>query len=462
MLKATVVFEQIWDAIHAKTEDGKRKYKYIINTGSSRSSKTYSILQAHYLYAFSNPGKRISIWRETKQDTKNTVLVDFKKAFNTFPYYDKVIFNKTESIYTFENKSTIEICGGDDENRVHGFQGDVAHFNEPYKISKDTFDQIDMRTSDFILIDWNPKTGHWIDELAKLDNAIVIHSTFKDNPFCPEEQKAKIQSYQPLSMCSLVASNALDLNEAMAYNTEGNPRLFDKNDIEELERCRYNEYKNTASEFNWCVYGLGTKAEKPNRIFKWREIADHDYHALDLPTYIGNDWGVVDPWAIVEAKYKDGNLYVHELNYKSENQIRERMTNTERSIITSDQSDEIALESGIVTWLYEKLAISKKRPIICDTNRPLKIAALRRKGYMAEGANKPKGSLLDGLALLENLNIFYTKSSENIRYEQENYSRKVDRYGVVLEDPEDVDNHTIDAIRYVALYLLIKGLIKTV
>lgn len=460
-MQATIVFEKIWQAINAKNADGSRKYKYIINTGSSRSSKTYSILQAHYLFASQNPNMRISIWRETKQDTKNTVLADFKKAIVNFPNHETVVFNKTESIYTFPNKSTIEICGGDDENRVHGFQGDVAHFNEPYKISKETFDQIDMRTSGFILIDWNPKSGHWIDTLSKLENAIVIHSTFKDNPFCPTEQRLKILSYQPIDFCDVVLSGLIQENEARQYDVEKNPYNFSKKQINELTRCVLNDSYGTSNRFNWQVYGLGEKSEKPNRIFNWKEIPDHEYQQINAPIYIGNDWGKVDPWAIAEVKYQDGCLYVHELNYLSENKIRETLKDQERILLSKETQDENALEEGLVKWYFERLGISKKNVIICDSNRPLKIASLRRIGYdYAEPASKPGGSILHGIDLMENLKIYFTASSKNIAYEQENYSRKVDRYGTILEEPQDLDNHLIDCIRYVVLYLQRNGTIK--
>ena len=152
-MKATIVFEKIWKAIHAKNPDGSRKYKYIINTGSSRSSKTHSILQIEWVMCLKKPNTRVSIWRETKADCKMTILADLKKAVSTFPNIENVIFNKTESIYTFPNGSTIEFMGGDEENRVHGFQGNIAHLNEPYKFGLEAFDQIDMRTSDFLIID---------------------------------------------------------------------------------------------------------------------------------------------------------------------------------------------------------------------------------------------------------------------------------------------------------------------
>jgi phage terminase large subunit len=362
-------------------------------------------------------------------------------------------FNKTESIFTYSTDSTVEIHGTDDEETVHGLTQDMAWFNEPYKISKDTFDQIDQRTSDFVFIDYNPKKGHWVEDIIKDERCLVIDSTFKDNPFCPIEQKLKILSYQPISFSDVVLKELINVNDVRGYNFELNPLNFTPKQLKEVRRCIANEDKNSASEFKWQVYGLGTKAEKPNRIFKWKQIPLQDYLDLNAKIYYGVDWGTIDPFAIIEGKYIDGNLYLRELNYSSESKLREKLTSTEAQQI--DSSNE-----GIVTWLFSKLGISKKHDIICDTNRPLKIRALRDHGYQAQIANKVKGSILDGIDILENLNVHYTSDSVNIHFEQENYSRKVDRYGVVLEEPEDLDNHTIDAIRYIALHLTRIGVIK--
>jgi hypothetical protein len=38
----------------------------------------------------------------------------------------------------------------------------------------------------------------------------------------------------------------------------------------------------------------------------------------------------------------------------------------------------------------------------------------------------------------------------------------VDRYGIVLEEPEDIDNHLMDPSRYIALFLQARGIIKRV
>lgn len=459
-MQATIIWQKNWEAIHAKNSDGSRRYRYIVNKGSSRSSKTVSLIDCYDLYARENENKRMTVWRDTKTDCKKTVLVDTLKRFkSTGRYQQAQDFNKTESIFTYATGSTFEIHGTDDEETVHGLTQDCAWLNEPYKISKDTFDQIDQRTSDFVLIDWNPKKSHWIEDIEKDPRTLVIHSTFRDNPFCPIEQRTKILSYQPVKRTAIFEQKLLTDQEAKVYDLINNPKGFSSSQIKELTRCRENEAKNSADDFKWSVYGLGLKGERPNRIFHWHECSLETYLSLSVAEYIGNDWGTVDPWAIGAIKYYDGALYVRELNYASENEIRAKLTATELAQINGQDVGQQE-QTGIVTWLYAKLGINRNQEIICDNNRLLKIAALRRAGYVAMPAVKGPGSIKDGIDLLNGLKVYYTSDSENIKYEQENYSRKVDNYGVVLEEPEDVDNHHMDEIRIVAQYLQARGIIK--
>jgi len=392
-MQATIVFEKIWNAINAKNPDGSRKYKYIINTGSSRSSKTHSILQIEWVMCLKLPNTRVSIWRETKADCKMTILADLKKAVPTFPNYETVIFNKTESIYTFPNGSTIEFMGGDEENRVHGFQGNIAHLNEPYKFGLDAFNQIDMRTSDFLVIDWNPKNNHWIDEIARRENAIVIHSTFKDNPFIPEEQKKKILSYNP-----------------------DNP---------------FNIEQGTANNYLWQVYGLGLKSEKPNRIFKgWQTLNNSDFEKLPYQSYYGLDFGLSAPTALVEMKFDgDENYFFRERLYKPLNDIKGSL------------SDE-----------FERLGIEKYKQIICDSGNELnkeESRKLKNAGYNVIQAKKGSGSIASGIETMQKSKIHYTRESINIESEYEQYSWRIWQ-GIQMDMPEENgDDHSLDAMKYV-------------
>src|SRR5690606_12981472 len=135
-----------------------------------------------------------------------------------------------------------------------------------------------------------------------------------------------------------------------------------------------NEAKNSASEFDWQVYGLGTKAERPNRIFKWFSISKEEFDRVDAETYYGVDWGMVDPFAVVAVKYKDGQLYVHELNYDSENQLLEALNVQTIAEIRMN-------EEGVVGWLFDKLRIPYTAEIICDSSQPSKVKALREAGW---------------------------------------------------------------------------------
>jgi phage terminase large subunit len=454
----TKVFVKNQKAIEATNDDGSRKYRYIINEGSSRSSKTHSLCQTVHKYACDNPHKRIGVFRDTKKDCRDTIGSDFKKEFPSLTLGPFVDFNKTEAVYSFPNESVIEINGTDEPNKLHGYNSDVIWVNEPYNMSKDTFDQLDMRAADFVIIDWNPQQSHWIDDLKKDSRAIIIHSTFRDNPFCPIEQKLKILSYQPVKASKIVEEKKLSDQEARTYDFISNPLNFSAKEIKELYRCIENERKNSANLFKWMVYGLGLKAERPNRIFHWNEISDADYNAIDAVKYYGHDWGTVDPWGILEAKYYDGALYLHELNYKSENQIKEELTHDVLQMLY-DPNDQENL--SLVKWYCNKLGINKKSYQICDTNRPMKILALHNAGYnYALEAPKPPGSIIDGIDLLNGIRVYYTASSTNLKYEQENYSRMVDRYGIVLDEPEDTNNHLMDPARYIALFLVLMGIIK--
>ena len=429
-MQATTVFEKTYNAIKATNSDGTRKYKYIIHTGSSRSSKTHSILQSHWLMCLENPNFRISIWRETKADCKMTILADLKKALPTLPYNDKVNFNKTESIFTFEDNATIEFMGGDEENRVHGFQGNVAHLNEPYKFSVDTFNQIDMRTSDYIIIDWNPKNNHWIEDVAKRENAIVIHSTYKDNPFIPLQQKIKIESYLPVKYTNVVQNELISVSNAFNYDFNANQYKFTEKQITELKKALFNEQQGTANDYLHFVYAKGLKAEKPNKIYhNWKVMPDDEFDMLPFSTYYGMDFGLSSPSAMVQMKFDgDKTFFFKEILYKPLNHIE-----------------------GTLSTELDKLKIPKHIEIICDVGNELnktEMQKLRNAGYNVLPAMKGAGSILSGIETIQKSNIYYTKSSKNIENEYDTYSWRIAQ-GVQLDEPEQTDDHLLDAMKYV-------------
>lgn len=385
-IQATPVFQNNWNALQSQ------KYKYIINSGSSRSSKTFSIIQIFWLLAWTKERTKLAVFRNTKKDCKDTVLQDMLKYYPTLENWDSIKYNKTESTLSFPNGSTIYIEGTDDELKVHGYHSDYLWFNEIYKVPLEVFNQLDMRCSGTVFLDYNPIGKMWSDDLLKQDNAIVIHSTFKDNPFCPIEQKKKILSYEPTP---------------------------------------YNIQQNTASDYLWIVYGLGLKAEKPNRIFKnWKVIPDEHFEKLPYPMYYGMDFGLSAPSALVAMKFDgDQTFFFKEIMYKPMNKMNGTL------------SDEL-----------HNLGIDKRLEIICDSSNEINEIEgrkLRNSGYNIIFAIKGKGSVKAGIELLQKKIIYYTKSSENLEQEYENHSWRMVQ-GVQLDEPEKGNDHAIDACKYVS------------
>ena len=384
-IKATGVFEKNWEALQSG------KYKYIINSGSSRSSKTFSILQIFWILAWSKERSKLSVFRNTKKDCKDTILQDMLKYYPTLDNYEFVKFNKTESIFTFPNGSTINIEGTDDELKVHGYHSDYLWFNEFYKMPKETFDQLDMRCSVAVFMDYNPVGRLWSDDLIKQDNAKLIHSTFKDNPFCPLEQKKKILSYEP---------------------------------------TEYNLQQLTANAYMWQVYGLGLKAEKPNKIYhNWKVIPDAEFDSLQYSSFYGMDFGLSSPSAMVEMKFDgDKSFFIKEILYKPLNQMQ-----------------------GTLSTELDNLKIPKHIEIICDVGNELnktEMQKLRNAGYNVLPAMKGAGSILSGIETIQKSTIYYTKSSKNIENEYDTYSWRIAQ-GLQLDEPEQTDDHLLDAMKYV-------------
>ena len=384
-MKATKVFQKNWDAYNSG------KYKYIINSGSSRSSKTFSILQIFWLIAWTKPNTKLSVFRYTKKDCKDTILQDMLKYYITLPNWSSVIFNKSESYFTFPNGSKIYIEGTDDELKVHGYHSDILWFNEFYRISKDTFDQLDMRCSGVIFLDYNPVGRHWIDDTMKQDNSITIHSTFKDNPFVPEQQKKKILSYEP---------------------------------------TEYNINQGTADNYKWQVYGLGLKAEKPNKIYhNWQEIDKHiPFEEIPYPSYYGLDFGSRSPSALVEVKF-DGerSFFIKELFYTPRNELK------------------VSLGQAI-----QPLIKDKKIPIICDYADDDAIYDLRTHGYNALPCT-PK-NVKGRIDFIQNQIIYLTKDSHNLWNEYESYEWEIVQ-NVNIERPLKQDDHLLDALGYCIEYI---------
>lgn len=187
--KATIVFQQNAKAL----ESGKR---FIVNEGGSRSSKTYSLCQLMIIYCINNPNKTVSIVRKTFPSLRATVYRDMVEVLSQMGLYSKAAHNKSEHIFTFANGSMIEFFSVDDENKIRGRKRDLCWINEANGLFYDDFTQLNMRTTDKVILDYNPsESSGWVYDIDPTDS-VVIKSTYKDNPFLEKSIVKAIEDLQ--------------------------------------------------------------------------------------------------------------------------------------------------------------------------------------------------------------------------------------------------------------------------
>lgn len=198
---------------------------------------------------------------------------------------------------------------------------------------------------------------------------------------------------------------------------------LDKADFAVFERMKqYNPRRyNVAGLGNWGVID-GVVYEK------WKEEA---FSLKDLPQdaqpAFGLDFGYTnDPTALFcgYVSIEQKRLFVWDELYK-------------KGLSNKAIYDEI-----------QKLGYTKER-ITADCAEPKSIDELKGLGIRRiEGAKKGKDSVNNGIQWIQDLEIIIHPRCVNFLLEISLYSWKKDKFGKALNDPEDDNNHLMDAMRY--------------
>ena len=196
-----------------------------------------------------------------------------------------------------------------------------------------------------------------------------------------------------------------------------NPFL-DEDTITEIERL-----KDIDPDY-WRVYGLGEIGTIQTMIFRNFELVDDMQGRL---IGYGLDFGFTNsPTALVEIRVQDDNLYIKELLYQK------RLTNT-------DLANKL-----------KEFGINRQTEIIGDSAEPKSIEEIHRQGFNIKPAKKGAGIHL-GLDIMRRYKIHITKDSLNAIKEFRGYKWATDKNGDVLNVPVKVNDHLVDATRYLCL-----------
>lgn len=237
--------------------------------GGTRSGKTWAILQAlDYIARRSTRPRLISVVSETMPHLKRGAIRDFKNMLETEEVYRPGSWHDTDKIYTYD-KARIEFFSADSPEKVLGPARQILYINECINVEWEVYRQLAVRTTEKIILDFNPAHEFWVDsKLMHRPDVRVIHSTYLDNDMLTAAQISEIES-----------------------NRELDPEW-------------------------WGIYGEGKTGSKQGLVIKnWDIVPGLPPRSEWKKAYIGIDFGWTAPTAIELVVLSQGEVWIDELAY---------------------------------------------------------------------------------------------------------------------------------------------------
>ena len=398
------------------------KHRITVLEGSTSSSKTFSLAQAHIIWSFQEVGKTYSVVRDTLPALKRSALKDFRQALSlmyvgeaeAYAYFKE---NKTELSFTnLQTGTRIEFLAFDNEQKARGPRRDRLWCNEGNELPRETYRQLVRRTHGQIFIDYNPSmlSSYIYDEVLPREDCLHLHSTYRDNPFLSAETVREIEQDVPVYE---EASGHVIKDWNLTYTGSG--ALI------------------SGDPYQWAVYGLGRRGAPSEAIYPlvylskaWPVGAENRPYG----SVLGLDFGFNHPMVLARVAMRDiapnstgsggPELHIDELLH-------------ERFLTTADLIERLP-----------GLGVTKLDHIYADGSRPEAIKEMRDAGYNAQAARKGPGSVRQGIDLLKRYRLCFTRRSKRSKVQFQDYQWKKRPDGTITDEPVKLNDDAPDAVRY--------------
>lgn len=215
-----------------------------------------------------NPGDVTSVVSESFPHLKRGAIRDFISIMQTQNYYKDSRWNRSDFTYKFETGAILEFFSVDQPAKTRGPRRKRLFINEANNTPFETFEQLEIRTTDEIFLDWNPTNEFWFDTevFGKRDDVEKIILTYRDNEALSQEIIRSIE-----------------------------------------------QRKNRPGW--WKVFGEGQLGEVEGKIYKEWQIIDEIPYEARLERFGLNFGFTGHPAAIVAIYYYNGGYIVDEIAY---------------------------------------------------------------------------------------------------------------------------------------------------
>lgn len=370
--------------------------RYFVVTGGRGSGKSHGVNSFLTLLSY-ELNHTILFARKTLTSAHVSIIPEFIEKIQVCEIDDHFVITKTE-IENNVSKSKIIFKG------IQSSQGDnTANLKSLHNVSSFILDEAEELTdeSTFDKIDFSVRNN-------KVQNRIIIilNPTSKAHWI----YKRFFESVGVREGFNGTIGNTTYIHTTYLDNIKHLSKTFLQR-VEELKRTNIDK-------FNHIILG-GWLDKADGVIFKNWEFGDFDN---SLPYSYGLDFGFFpDPDVLTKIAIDNKKMliYWHEEIYAYEQSTSELVINVK--------------------------AITANKTVIADSAGNRAIEDLRRGGVNVIKAEKPAGSVLDGINKLRNYKIVVTHTSINLAKELNNYTEKNGQ-------PIDAYNHGIDGMRYNVMY----------
>ena len=280
---------------------------------------------------------------------------------------------------------------------IHGISVFVCDEAEEW-VEEESFDKImlsirQVGIRNLIIIIMNPcDSNHW------------VYKRFIENTH-------KLVEYDGIPVQISTAPNVLHIHTTYLDNKEHLSNQF----LEEVEKMKVEN----PEKYAHVVIGRWADVSEGAVFKKWGIVDEFPVECKKVG--IGLDFGFThDPTAAIRCGIIDNRLYLDEIDYRT-------------ALLSSD------IIKTLRPWGMK---------VIADSADPRTIQEIHNGGIRIYAVEKGAGSIVAGIDKMNEYEIFITKRSYNLQKEARNYVWAKDKDGNYINEPEDHDNHGIDAARY--------------
>lgn len=377
--------------------DPYREIPLQIYYGGSGSGKSVFISQKNILDIINEP-RNFLIVRNTAHTLRSTVFEERRKVIYQWGLQEYFEIREGSLQITYKPTGyTMLFRGLDDVEKLKSIttaKGPITdlHLEEATEIAEDKFEQLELRmrgkttVTKRTIFSFNPVLRrHWIAKrfmngrnikFAFNNEMLIFKTTYKDNDFITEQDKAKIESKKGFYHQVYALGNWGVLGDLIFNNWA-------------IKECKHINFEHTK-------YGIDFGfASDPACLIKC---------ALHKPT---------------KTIFIQEEIYMH-----------------------GATNDVLAAKSK---------RIIGNNVVYCDSAEPKSIQELRNQGenrLNAVAVSKGRDSKWHGIQWLQQWNIVIDKSCVNFIDEISQYQWKKNKDGETLPEPQDNDDHLLDALRY--------------